>query len=227
MIYEVTLVQSYYDQQVINRWNYLSSGVAVGVTASFALISAMGFVPVSGAFPAGTIAAALQTLQPPTLKYFECLAKALYDDPTDFYDNAFPTGIVGTQVTSDSSSPAFAYGMKTNRVRTDIARGTKRFAGVTESTMDGGGVINAPSLALIQAVADLMSDTLTYAVGGSSLSFAPVVAQKEMYTVPPAPKAYRYYGTLAEQLTHIAQGIIWTPYPQIRTQVSRQYGHGA
>jgi len=48
-----------------------------------------------------------------------------------------------------------------------------------------------------------------------------------MYTEPPAKKAYRYYETEEEQLEHIMENVTWTAYDRIRSQTSRQYGHGA
>jgi len=227
VIYEVTLAATYFDQQIINRWNYLSSGAAVGITGAAALAAALGFV-VSGAdFVTGSLARAMQLLQSTSLLYNSVLVKAIREAPTDFYDFSMPTGIGGANGGSNAMSPTSAYGFYTNRVRTDIARGTKRFAGVTEVDAGAGGAFVEGTIAAMTDLAELMSTSLPYTDGGSSLNFAPIVVQKLMYTTPPAKKAYRYYDTISEQLDHIAEGIVWTPYPQVRTQVSRQYGHGA
>lgn len=226
-LYEATLQSRYYDQQVINRWNYLGSGSGVGISGSAALASAMGFVPTAGSFTASTIAGALQAVVSNQLTFVSLLVRALYDDPTDFYDQTFPTGVVGGTTGSDSSSPVLAYGLRTNRTRSDIDRGTKRFAGVVDAAVTAGGEIDSAVLTALQAVADYMSDVLPYTGGGSTFSFAPIVVQKFMYTTPPAKKAYRYYEDEADQLEHIMQNVIWTPYDRVRSQTSRQYGHGA
>ena len=187
----------------------------------------MGFVPTAGSFPVSTLAANIQAVLSDELTFVSILVRALYDDPSDFYDQTFPTGVNGNQGGDDSSTPVLAYGFRTNRTRSDIDRGTKRFAGVVDAAVTDGGVVDASVLTALQAIADSMSDTLAYTTGGSSLSFAPIVVQKFMYTTPPAKKAYRYYETEAEQLEHIMENVTWTPYDRIRSQTSRQYGHGA
>jgi len=187
----------------------------------------MGFVPTSGLFPTGTLAFTLQAIQSDQATFVGLLVRNLYDDPTDFYDQAFPSGVTGANTADDATSPVLAYGFRTNRTRSDIDRGTKRIVGVTEVSMLTGGAIDSSTLTALDSLAGLMSDTLPYTTGGSSFSFAPIVVQKFMYTEPPAKKAYRYYPTEAEQLEHIATNITWSPYDRVRTQTSRQYGHGA
>lgn len=226
-LYEVTLESRYFDQQVINRWNYLGSGSGVGIVGSAALVAAMGFIPTAGSFVASTIAGALQALLSTELTFVSILSRCIYDDPSDFYDRAFPTGVTGSTSGSDSSSPVLAYGLRTNRTRSDIDRGTKRFAGVVDAAVTTGGDVDPSVLAALQQVGDYMSDILPYTTGGSTFSFEPIIVQKRMYTAPPAKKAYKYYDTEAEQLDHIMTNITWTAYDRIRSQTSRQYGHGA
>lgn len=227
MLYEVTVLQDYFGQQVLNRYNYLSSGTFVGVTGSFALLSVLGLIDVSGDFPTDSLYGKIQDNTVNELTYVQALAKALYDDPTDFIDRGYAAGVVGQATGTSPMSPVVAIGFKTNRTRTDIARGTKRLAGVDETYVQDGGELTSGYVTVGNDIADRMSETLSYTDGGSSANFAPVVVGKEMYTTPPAPKAYRYYGTLSEQLDHIAEGVVWQLYPFIRTQTSRQYGHGA
>lgn len=227
MIYEVTVAGTYFEQEIVNRWNYLSSGSAVGVTGAAALAIALGFVPTAGDFVADTLAAAWQASVATTYLFNSVLVKAIREAPTDFYDMAFPAGVTGADGGTNPMSPTMAYGFSTNRTRTDIARGTKRLAGVTEPNVSSGGVILEAFEPNLQEICDQMNATLSYTEGGSSLTFAPIVVKKEMYTEPPAKKAYRYYETIAEQMEFIAQGITWSFYPTVRTQTSRQYGHGA
>jgi hypothetical protein len=51
-LYEVVLEQRYYNQQVVNRWNYVGSGTPASVTGSFALLSALGFISTTNLFNA-------------------------------------------------------------------------------------------------------------------------------------------------------------------------------
>lgn len=227
MLYEVVLSQVFFGQLCINRWNYVSSGTTGSTIGSFALLNAMGFIPTDGAFPADTLARTLQINQTPDVIFTNVLVKALYDDPTDFYDYAFPTGVVGTQSVGQSMSPLNAFGFRTNRVRTDVARGTKRFVGISEAVVDAGGVIAAGTLSGYGLLGELMSDTLAFTGSGASLSFAPAVCGKLEYTAPSGKRAYKYYPSLTTQLAKTAQGIVWSPYTNVRSQTSRQYGNGA
>ena len=71
--------------------------------------------------------------------------------------------------------------------------------------------------------------------GGNSLAFVPAVVKKQKYQTnvgseDPPRYAYRYIptddGGESAQLDDTATGIIWDWYPQVRSQVSRQYGRG-
>jgi hypothetical protein len=227
MIYEVVLSQLYFGQLVINRWNYLSSGDSGSTIGSFGLLNAMGFVPDSGEFPTDTVAGLIQDNQTPEAIFTNVLVKALYDDPTDFWDQAFPSGVTGQQVTGQGMSPLNAFGFRTNRVRTDVARGTKRFVGISEAVVAAGGVIDSGTLAGYDVLAERMSDVLEYTGSGASLSFAPVICGKLEYEAPSGKRAYKYYPSLITQLAKTAQGVQWSPYTTVRSQTSRQYGNGA
>lgn len=224
---EIVLTQTYVGQTCINRWNYLSSGSAVSITNSAALVAAMGFVPVAGVFPAGTVAAKLQALQTDAVIFEQMLAKSIQGDPLDFYDYAFPTGVVGGATGLQTLPPFNAWGFRTNRVRSDIGRGTKRFVGVSEDAVLSGGTFASGTQAVMQQLADAMSATLSYTGGGSTLSFVPVVAKKIEYTTPSGKKAYEYRTPLSAQLTNLAEGVTWEIYEQVRSQTSRQFKHGA
>lgn len=227
MIYEVVLSQLYFNQLCINRFNYVSSGDSGSTIGSFGLLNAMGFVPADGDFPEDTIARLIQINQVPEVAFTNVLVKALYDDPTDFWDQAFPSGVVGTQAVGQGMSPVNAFGFRTNRVRTDVARGTKRFVGISEAVADTGGVIQSGTLAGYDEIAAAMSDVIEYSGSGASLSFAPAVCGKLEYEAPSGKRAYKYYPTLSAQLAKTAEGIQWSPYVTVRTQTSRQYGNGA
>lgn len=226
MLYEITVECSYFDQQVINRWTYNQSGAAVGITAAAALLAAFGLVDVDGDFPEDTPAWGMQRFQPVNVIYRSALVKALYDDPTDFIDRGYAAGVTGVSTATNPSSPALAFGFKTNRVRTDIARGTKRIVGVDELAIGAGGAIDGTFQPVLNTLADLFSETLTYTEGGSSLSFLPCVLGRKKTVVVGGPTKYEFYPTLSEQLEHTANGVVWQAYTNVRTQVSRQYGHG-
>lgn len=225
IIYEVTLKQLYHGQDAVNRWNFLGTGTPISVVPSFALLTAMGLIPVAGVFPSGTFGRLLAETQPETVTFVQALARTITDEhPTDFFDFGYAAGISGLRDGVVGMTPVNAYGFRTNRVRTDISRGTKRFVGVCEEDVKEGGEFEDAAQGQLNSLAALMTANLTYTTGGESLTFAPIVCKKEEYTVPSSGKrAYRYYSTQAAQQLHMAQGIVWQAYDTVRSQTSRQY----
>jgi len=226
MIFEVTLEQEFAGQTLINRWNYESQSTPSAVSLSFGLAAAMGFIipQPSNDPPAGTIMEALTLFQAVSLTYVQATVRAVYD-VVDFYSTPFVPELTGT-ITQPGESPMLAYGFRTNRVRQDIDRGTKRFGGVPISSLAANGEMESGTLAFMAEVASRMSANITYDDEGTTLTYAPIVVKKQKYTTPNNTTAYRYYPTLAEQELNVARSIIWSPYTTIRSQTSRQYGRG-
>jgi len=224
---EITLFQTYFNQRCVNRWNYVANGTPAAVTLSFALTSIMGFLPTSTTLAGSTVGGALQVVQAADVSFDSVIARAVYIDD-DFYDSPFLAGTAGSAAGGAAAlSPTQAFGFFSSRVKQSIARGYKRFVGASEGTVEAGGAISSGALTALTSLAGFMSDTLVYDDEGESLTFIPCIVQKEKYVVTESGKdAYRYYASQATQLTHTAQGIGWTPYENIRTQVSRQYGRG-
>lgn len=222
---EVTLRARVNDQQHINKFNYVSTGTPASVSLSFALTSAMGFIPVGGIYPPSGVFALIQAYTTAALQFFEVEARDVYS-VTDFYVLPFAAGTAGTYA-GESMSPAVAMGFRTNRVRTDIRRGTRRISGISETLTGAGGAWTSAAAEAMDDIAAAMSATLAYDDEGNTLSFAPVVVKKEWRIGESGKYAYRYFEDEAEQLQNVATGVIWTPYPTVRTQVSRQYGRGA
>lgn len=227
MIYEVTLFGTYYGQQVINRWNYVSTGTVGTTNGSYGLLKAMGMLLIAGAPGTGTILEAMRPLAVTAMTWQRAIARAASDyDPLDFYEAVYSPSLAGTD-TGEGSSPTQAIGFKSNILRTDIRRGYKRFSGVGEGKVSSGGVLVPGAITEVATLATRMSETLTSTDGGGSLSFTPAIVSKEEYAPSLGRVAYRYYATLEEQMEHTAVGVVWQGYDTIRTQTSRQYGRGA
>lgn len=231
---EAVLVQTYAGQQCINRFTYLATGTPAAVSFSFALLSAMGgifdLVAVPPAYPAGTLIKTLAALQDGDVQFNTLSAKNLYS-VTDFYENPFVPTLNGA-IVGEGASPALAFGFRSNRVRTDVARGMKRFVGVPESFMGQGGTMPTGAGGNIDTLRIKLTEVLSYDDSGNTLTFTPSVLGKEKYEVevggiPTGRFAYRYFPTEAEQLDHTAVGVAWQAYDTVRTQVSRQYGRGS
>lgn len=226
-LYEVTLEQSYFNQLIVNRWNYLGSGTPAAASPSFGLLTALGFLPTSTTLATGTLGRALQSLQNSSTIFVQATVRAVYVDD-DFYGSGFLAGTVGSSgIAGDAMSPIASYGFRSNRIKQSIGRAYKRFVGMNENAVGAGGAINPAIAADIEAVRAAMSATLTFDDEGNTLTYTPCVAQKEKYTTPSGREAYRYYGTELLQAPHLAVGISWETYNEMRTQNSRQYGHGA
>ena len=218
-IMELTLSQTLGTVETINRFNYVASGTPAAVTLSYALSRAFGYTNTT-TLVASKPLGALQALQSATIAFKNIVVKDVYS-VTDFYETPFIANTKGALV-QESLPPFAGLGMRTNRVRSDIGRGTKRFIGLTEE-YGQNGTITAPILAQWQTLADKLSAPLTYDDEGNTITFTPCVVKKEAYTTPAGSKAYRYYATETEQMQNIAQGILWEVYSTVRSQVSRQW----
>lgn len=231
---EVTLEQTYANQECVNRWNYMATGTPAAVSFSFALMFALGAifdeVAVPPGYPPSGLIRKIAAAQHSGVSFQTVTVKDVYS-ATDFYSTVFVNALVGEQ-TGEGLSPAMAFGFRTNRVRSDIRRATKRFVGAPEGQVGSLGVI-VPAFVTSHLVplANAMTDALEYDDEGNILTFQPCVVKKERYdteTQLPDPdgNAYRYYPDPEDQLALIALSVSWEPYEQIRTQVSRQYGRG-
>jgi hypothetical protein len=223
-ILEVVLRSVMLGQQCVNRWNYVSSGDSGSVSKSFALVEAMGFVPSGGEPPADTIMDQLKAMTDAAVTFLEVQARDVYS-VTDFYTLPFPAAYNGEKI-GEASAPFVAFGFKTNRVRADIGRGTKRFVGIPEDYLGDGGILNVDGLAAGVALAGLMSEILLYPDVGDTISFTPAVVKKIEYVTPSGKKAYKYRDTEVLQLENTAFPVAWEAYTQARSQVSRQIGRG-
>jgi len=203
------------------------TGTPAAVTGSFALLSAMGFVPTTTTLDSATVGGKLQLLQVGQLEFVQATARAVYIDD-DFYANPFFVNTFGgTGIAGSGLSPTTAYGFRSSRVKQSIGRGYKRFVGVPEGAVGGGGVIEADAKTLMGNLATVMGATLNYTDEGNALSFAPAIVSKEKYTTPSGREAYQYWDNEVDQAAHTAVGILWEIYSETRTQGSRQYGRGS
>lgn len=233
-IMEVTLEQTYAGQECVNRWNYVASGIPAAVTFSFALVSALGAVfdevAVPPGYPADGLMQMIANIQNDGVSFQTLTCKDVYS-ATDFFSVAFVNPLFGAQ-SGDGMSPVMAWGYRTNRVRADIRRATKRFVGVSEPDVSTKGIVlPAFRTSDIIPLAEKMTEVLEYDDSGNVLTFTPCVVAKEKYISfeavgQPTRYAYRYYASEAVQEDLLATSVTWEPYDEVRSQVSRQYGRG-
>lgn len=223
-MFEVTVYGELFGQKTVNRFNYVSGDIPSDQLGSFALVTAMGLIPTSGAFPVDTIGYHWQQNIHQAFRFLGVYARDLFVD-TDLYEASYPAGVVGIQ-TGECLSPVMAIGFRTNRVVQSIARGTKRLAGVPEAQVGSGGELTTAAQGSYNVLASFMSATLSYTSTGGSSTFEPAVLQLKEYETPSGKRAYKLYPTPTEQLQHAAYPVTWSLYIAARSQVSRQYGRG-
>lgn len=227
---EATLTQIYGDQECVNRFYYQSSGTPAAASLSFLLTRGMGAIAVAGVYPAAKLMRKLADAQSDTVAFSVLTCKNMYS-VTDFYSLPFIEPLGGA-LSGDSAAPNVAIGYRTNRVRSDIRRGTKRFTGVAESVVTSQGFLSgAFNAGAGAALGVAMTAVITETDEGNTVTFTPVVLGKQRYNpdtgLPDAAgRAYRPYPTEAAQLDHVAAGILWDIYPDTRTQTSRTRGRG-
>lgn len=228
-LYEVVLTQTYYNQRCINRWNYLFSGTPGVSLPSFILARGLGAIESAGTYPTDKLMRKIAACQVGAVTFQQLTVLNVFD-PVDFYQVPFVSPLTGDAASSgEGNSPVLAAGFRTNQIRRDVARGTKRFVGIGEGYIQAGGAVVATSGVFFD-LAGAMSANVVEDDEGTSLTFIPCVAGKQRYnpeTGLPSDtgSAYRYFPE-ADQFDHVAAGVTWQAYDTIRTQTSRQYGRG-
>lgn len=226
-VMELVLDRRYNNQQCISKYNYVASGIPSSVTLSFALASAFGVIPNTGIYPSNTPFQTLQAMQNAGVTYLETIVKDLYS-VTDFYTAPFLSGVIGTGGAASGALAAYeAYAFRTNRVRSDINRGHKRYEGVAESAVDAYGVVASAAMPTLDAHAEKLSEVLTYDDEGNTITFAPCIIKLKREGTPETGYDYVKWPTEAEQLANLAQGVEWSALNTTTTQNSRKVGRGS
>jgi len=225
-LFEATLSMSYFNQECVNRWNYVSDVVTPSNQGAAKLAQAMGVIAPGEDPDPDSMLQKLQLLLNTNVTFNALAVRDVYSD-FDFIE--VPLQFVGNHAT-DGLSPAVAYGFKTNRTRLDIRRGFKRLVGVSEGAVATGGVLTGTGLSGSAAVAAAMSAQLVGMISATTITYTPVIVKKEKYDVPdsgtPPRTAFRYYEDETEQLDLLMRDLVWSVYTEVRTQNSRQYGKG-
>lgn len=230
VLLELVLKATYFNQEIINRFNYLGTGTPGEDNAAPALAQAFGTIWDGTEYPTGLPFRDILNLQTDTVVYDFCAVRDVYSD-IDFIEVPFVHPATGLAGSGQGEAPYVAFGLRTNRVRLDVGRGYKRFVGVGEGWIDPGGVLGATGQTALNVVAEALTANLTQTLGDNDFTFVPVIVSKMRYTPPnpvfdPAGTAYRYWPTYAAQSAHWAAAPTWEIYTNTRSQTSRQYGKG-
>src|SRR5262249_36991525 len=156
----------------------VAQGTPIGTTMSAALLVSIGVIPVGGVYNTGTVFQAIRNIQNPGVDYQSAAARDLYSN-VDFAEAPFTVAALGLRSgQGDDMVPFIAWGTRTNRVRSDIRRGTKRFAGVSENDVNTNGVAVAGAETVLTALDNFLAAVMNYTAGGNNLTFTPAVFGK-------------------------------------------------
>lgn len=231
--FEVTILGQKNGQLVVNRLNFTSNNETIETANAVGLLQALGYDTEGGDHPSAT-SFLTQFLDAQTVSYQidEIVVRNLWS-VTDFITQ--PVSGVDWQGTiavgaGDGLQTFIAAKLRTNRVRTDIRRGTLSLTGGTEEQTEGADQWTSGYLTLLQEVAAALNAGPTFTSGGASTQFLPSVFKKERYVVPdsdPVRFAYRYYTDFALFQANIASPVTWSAVERVTSQVSRKIGRGS
>lgn len=231
--FEVTLIGSRNSQQVINRLNFTSNIDDAGSTSSTALLAAIGYDAGAPSAPADpSFLLAFLNAQTVAYQLLEILVRNLFS-VTDFITQPVTgVGWAGAiAVAAGDATPTFvASKLRTNRVRTDVRRGTLALTGGTEEQIEGADVWSAGYIALLDAAAAELNTPPQFTGGGTTTLYRPSVFGKERYAVPgsdPVRYAYRYWEDPSTFAANAAVGVTWSSVARVTSQVSRKIGRGS
>jgi len=231
-LYQVILKGSYQGQLVINAPSFITNNEAPETSTAFGLATGMGYIAVLPNEPqSDSFLEAYLGAQTDIFHLDEIMVRNLYD-VNDFYTVALSgAGWNGTNPAGADGEVSFvASKLQTNRVRTDINRGSMALTPLTEESYSADGTVQAGGMAALQLVCDRLNEPISTADGEVTTDFIPAVISKEKRAVPgssPVRYAYYFYETEAEQLEHVASGVTWNVKNRATSQVSRKIGKGA
>lgn len=233
--YVVTIMGTCTGGAVMNQLSFLSDIDDPTTTNAFGLLQALGYNPLLPTAPTvGTVLQRLLGAQTVLYQMQEIQVRSLtsvIDFITQPVTGAGWAGAIA--VPAGDQVPSFvAARIRTNRVRTDIRRGTLSLTGGIEENIDAGDQWGVSYVALLQAACNALNAVKSYTIGSVTTVFRNAVFQKERYISRPggpdlSPRyAYRYYTDETEFLENTAVGVTWSPQAKVSSQNSRKIGRG-
>jgi len=211
-LYEIVVYGELAGQLLVNRFHYVSNEATGAHAGAEGLAEAFGLsidqVPPVVGTPLGDWAGVVSN----QVAFDEFIVRDMYSN-TNFLAAPFLPSLAGS-ATGEVEAPFIAFGFSTNRVRTDVRRGQKRFAGVSQNLLDPGGLLTSVAVSALEVLAESLGAVLNWTSGETSIDYTPAVLGLEKHEADPPDHPvpyYTYYETEAEQLARAATGLIWTP----------------
>lgn len=234
--YVVTIMGDLNGELDMNQLTFLSESDDPTTTNAYGLLQALGFQPLDTSEPVpGSVLGTLLEAQTVRYSMEEIQVRSLTSVIDFITQPVSPVQWAGRIAvpTGDGALNFSAARLRTNRVRTDIRRGTLSLSGGTEEQIEGQDNWTAGYLDLLSDVCTALNAVKSYTVGGVTTVFRNAVFQKEKYVSRPggmdlSPRyAYRYYTDEEEFISHTAVGVTWSPVQRVSSQNSRKFGRGA
>jgi len=232
--YEVTILGELEGQQIVNRLNFTSDIDDPIVVTAFSLMQSLGWDVADPTSPAvNSVFDNFLGAQTVAYQMNELLVRNLYSVSDFVTMPVVGTGWQGyiTLATGDRVPTFVASKIQTNRVRTDIRRGSLALTGGTEERINGPDLWDEIYMGLLADLCNALNTPPSRTIGGSTVLWRPSVYSKERYVVNPGEEneryAYRYYPTEEEQAQHVAIGVTWSGVERVTSQVTRKIGRGS
>lgn len=231
--FEVTILGEKNSQLIVNRLNFTSNNDEPLTANSVGLLQALGYnVSEPSMIGAGSVLAGILLTSTVSYRINELIVRNLHST-TDFITQPV-TGVdwQGTQAeAANTQTPTFiAAKLRTNRVRSDIRRGTLALTGGNDGHLENASLWAAGYVTLLQTLCNALNLPPSHTAGGATSTFLPSVFGKERYAVPdsdPVRYAYRYWQDFTFFQANAAIGVTWSPVTRATSQVSRKIGRGA
>ena len=226
-IFEVVLQQAYQSVAMLNTFTYLSGGEAVSTNLQMlGLANALGAVDTSGnmlsSFTNDSPLDLLQTMQPTSLTYVSLYITAPYDEAA-LFDEQFPAATTGEKIFTTDEMPRFiAMTLKGNRVKRDVRRSFKRFAGVQEDDIVANNLTSTFTDMFLTPVAQGFSNVISDAVPGVIDTYTPMTLKRTPEVNGEGKTVYVLPELEADAIAQSAVGISFTAQRLVTTQNSRK-----
>lgn len=223
-LYEFIVDGRLLGSQIIQRYNWYTTGTTAAVRGSFALASALGAVPDNGQLPAqGFINTFLAGLSN-QYTLVQIIAQHVYD-MQDFYQIPYPSPIAGGQ--NAISNPSFVCAkLVASRTTRAIRGGSKSIAGVPDIWVENNNLNVEQAGPSYGGMATILTSGVSYNDEGNVIQFQSATCSLEEYTSD-GKKKRRYYLDPAVQLANTSIGSTWSLRPTVSTQNSRKVGKGS
>jgi len=226
-LFEVEIYGAFRGKSTISQLTFASDVDDVGTTNALALAQALGYQPGIPDTPADdSVLNAIILGQTSDYVMKELFVRSLYnvnDFVTFVLDTAGYTGAVVPAAFTKMVAFA-AMKLRTNRVRTDIRRGTLALTPFPETSSSDGRVWDGAAITAMTDICTALNAPPHWPLVDPVTTYRPAVFSKMKYvtrvgTETKGPRwAYKYYPTEEEQFQHVAIGVTWSPVTVIRSQ---------